>query len=94
MKIEPVKSYKKPAYAAAMAVLLTATGTLTGCGETALEGETSIVPQPTETTAATTEEVSFEGAVEIEPDTTEVELDGDVVMEPDSTVDVSVLNDD
>lgn len=76
MKIESVKQSKKPKYAAAMAALLTAAGTLTGCTDgLALDGEATTVPEPV------TEEVELAGDVEVIPDVTEeLMLDGDLVM--------------
>lgn len=94
MNLEPVKKYKKPVYAAAMAAVLAA-GALSGCGsEPGLEDETATEARPTETACPVNEpelpgdvsvdeeipqDILFDGDLEISE---EVALDGDVVMLP------------
>ncbi len=77
MKIQPVKNYKKPRYATALASLLAAVG-LTGCGPQ-LEGD---IPMPEDTEPTQTEPQPEDGTAEETEEETPVMLDGDVVMEP------------
>ncbi len=85
MKIQPVKNYKKPCYAAALASLLTATA-MTGCGPEIESGVAAPVDSPAPET-----EVQLDGDVAVDvpseesEDETPVMLDGDVIMETEES---------
>ncbi len=71
MKIEPVKSYKKPRYLLRAMTILTAAGSLTGCTEAQLAGDVQMKPEPE--TCET--EVQIDGAMEVCTDYTEPETE-------------------
>lgn len=79
MKITPVKNYKKPHYAAALAAI-TAMGAVSGC----VTGTPGIVDHAGDTT--TTTELLIDGGVQLETDVTTTAIpEGTVVTEDDET---------